>query len=359
MVIGKGKGVGVLKRGTLLKLAAAALIFSAMFSLSVPAGAEGLSLKFNMSYIYFGDSSRYASHVKNTKNSLDEISPNYFNLNNDGSLNITTAADIAFARDMHGSGVRVVPFLSNHWDRELGRQALRNKEALVGQIVDAVKVYELDGVNVDIENLTEEDRDSYTAFVKLLKEKLPPGKVLSVAVAPNPWGLTKGWQGSYDYKALGKHSDYLMIMAYDEHYQGGPAGPVSSASFVENSIKYALKYVPKDKVVLGIPFYGRYWQSGKSYGGYGVSLTDVEKLIAKYRGKILYDWASQSPRATITIKSGDIKPYLFGKKLEAGTYTIWYENEQSIKYKLGLVQKYGIKGTGSWSLGQEKGIIRR
>lgn len=60
-----------------------------------------------------------------------------------------------------------------------------------------------------------------------------------------------------------------------------------------------------------------------------------------------------SPYATFTINENDEKILVNGKILSAGSYTIWYENEDSIKDKLQLVHKYNLKGTGSWSLGQE------
>jgi spore germination protein YaaH/AraC-like DNA-binding protein len=308
--------------------------------------------KFNMSYIYFGNANAYISHVNDTRNSLNEISPNYFNLDMNGNL-VLTAIDINFINEMHSRDIKVVPFLSNHWDREKGRAALKNRAKLVTQIADAIEAYNLDGINVDIENMTQEDRNDYTDFVRMLNAQLPPGKIIAVAVAPNPYGVNKGWQGSYDYASLAKYSDYLMIMAYDEHYQGGSPGPVASLPFVEKSIKYALERVPKDKIVLGIPFYGRYWKNEKSYGGYGVSNYQIDELVYKYNGKVELDVASYSPKAVITIKNSDVKPYILGRQLDAGTYTFWYENEESIRAKLELVKKYDIKGTGSWSLGQE------
>lgn len=306
--------------------------------------------KFNMSYLY--GSYDYISLVERTNGALNEVSPSYFDLKSDGTLSLNTV-DTNFVDTMHKKGITVVPFLSNHWDREKGRNALKNKEILVNQIVNAVKKYNLDGVNVDLENLTEVDKNEYTNFVKLLKERLPSGKTVAVAVAANPYGLTSGWQGSYDYSNLAKYSDYLMIMAYDEHYEGGKSGAVAGIEFVENSVRYALRYVNSEKLVLGIPFYGRYWKNGSSYGGYGVTINKIEKLISKYASKVVYDTNAQAVKATITIKKGEICPVINGKALTAGTYTFWYENEQSLTKKLELISKYNLKGSGSWSLGQE------
>jgi Predicted glycosyl hydrolase len=309
--------------------------------------------KFNMSYLYFGNSSAYTDLVSDTEGSLKDVAPSYFDLNDDGSLKLSVSLKADFINDMHVKGIKVTPFLSNHWDRQSGINALAIRDSLASQIVDAIVKYNLDGVNVDLENLTGNERDSYTDFVRLLKEKLPAGKSLSVAVAPKPYSLEENWQKSYDYAGLAQYADYLMLMTYDQHYQGGPEGPVASAQFVEDSIKNALKEVPSDKIVLGLAFYGRYWKQGATYGGYGVSADVADVLIKKYRGVVTYNSVYQSPRAVITITSSDVKPYVAGKQLSAGKYDIWYENEKSIKYKLTLVKKYNLKGSGSWSLGQE------
>ena len=81
-----------------------------------------------------------------------------------------------FIDEMHSKNILVTPFLSNHWSRDLGRSALKNREKLANEIIKAIDKYDLDGVNVDIENVTEVDRDNYTDFVKILSEKMPEGK---------------------------------------------------------------------------------------------------------------------------------------------------------------------------------------
>jgi len=309
--------------------------------------------KFNMSYIHYGDKSKYLQYVANTKGSLNEVSPNYYNLSNTGNLIVSPLIDKSFIDEMHKQGIKVVPFLSNNWDRTAGRLALNKRLKLSGEIADSIEKYNLDGINIDIENLTENDREKYVDFIRLLRNKLPAEKTIAVAVAANPKGLTSGWHGSYDYKELAKYSDYLMVMTYDEHYSGGPSGPVASIGFVEKSIKYALENVPAEKIVLGIPFYGRIWRNGTGLKGQGISLRVVENFIAGYGANVSFNSLYSSPKAIMTIKSSDKKPIFDGNEIKAGTYTIWYENEDSIKRKLTLVKKYNLKGSGSWSLGQE------
>ncbi|MDD2217199.1 MAG: glycosyl hydrolase family 18 protein [Eubacteriales bacterium] len=317
-------------------------------------GQQKSETKFNMSYVYFGNSSSYNDYVDNTKNSLDEISPNYFIIDQSGNLSLTSALNKKFIEDMHKRGVRVVPFISNHWDRTLGQTALSNRKKLASDLAEVINTYDLDGINVDIENVTEKEREQYTDFVRLLREALPEDKTIAVAVAANPFAFTTGWKGSYDYTELAKYSDYLMFMSYDEHYQNSKPGAIASLSFSEKTLENALNKVPKDKIVLGIPFYGRIWKNNSGdFQGKGVSIKQIEELIKTYKGEVTFDDKSKSPYAVITIREKDPKPKIYSDILTAGTYTIWFESEESIKHKLELVQKFDIRGTGSWSLGDE------
>ena len=307
-----------------------------------------------MSYIFFSDTANYTKMVDSAQNSLNEVSPNYFALKNDGSLALTSSISPAFVTDMHARGIAVVPFLTNDWSRVIGKLALNNRQTLAKSLADAIGLYNLDGVNIDIENVTGTERSDYVDFVKILRELLGPDKTIVVSVAGNPWGWDIGWQGSYDYAGLCAYCDYLMVMCYDEHYYGGPAGPISSYSYLDKSMKYAVSVIPKEKVVLGLPFYGRIWANNGGFpNGYSLTNSRIAQIIKNYGGAVEYDAASRSTKAVITVGPGDTRLFVGGQALDTGTYTIWYENDQSIKNKLEFVNKYDIKGTGSWALGQE------
>jgi spore germination protein YaaH len=335
--------------------AAGMLLAGTLLMPQTMATAASTSSKFNMTYIYYGIGGDYINQVDAAKGALQMVAPSYFELNADGSLLLSKDVSADFVKAMHDRGLKVVPYLSNDWDRDLGRNALQQRDQLSSALADAVERYNLDGVDVDIENITEADRDAYTDFIRLLRAKLPAGKEVSAAVAPNPNGDSTGWAAAYDYKALANYVDYLMVMAYDESYPGDPTpGPVASLPFVERSIQSALKLVSPDKLVLGIPFYGRLWnQEDASFNGAGLSDTTVETLVARYNGTETYDVKSESVQATFDIHSGDPVSKVLGRELTPGHYTIWYENDNSLKAKLSLVGKYGLKGTGSWSLSQE------
>ena len=339
----KIRSVKVMLSGVLV----ATLAFSAFTT------ALAASDKYTMGYLYTGTDRQQVEYVNQTGDSLDVVSPSYFDLAQDGSLTLNTPSSY-FVEQMHQSGRKVVPFLSNHWNRTAGINALKDVETLSTQIAGYVEQYNLDGVNVDIENVTHNQRSQYTQLVRLLREKIPSHKEVSVAVAANPNGWTEGWHGSYDYAALAQYADHLMIMTYDEHYEGGDAGPVAGIDFVEQSIQYALRYTTPDKIVIGVPFYGRVWSlEGTRIQGQGVSIKTIQKILDQCPSTVTYDTASQSVKAEFTIRQGDSFTVGANLSLTPGNYVVWYENHDSYQEKLALIEKYGLKGAGAWALGQE------
>ena len=296
--------------------------------------------------------------IDRTNGSINQVSPTCFDLDNKGNLAVTGNLTHEFVEEMHNRGIKVTPFLSNHWSRQKGVAAVNNAENLSNQIIQKIEEYNLDGVNVDIENLTPDHKDLLTNLVVLLNQKMPEEKILSVSVAANPTGKTTGWQGSYDYEALGMNSDYLLLMTYDEHSQGGPEGPVSSHEFVENSIIYATNYVEKDKLVLGIPFFGRYWKlnenTGEYSGGKAVVIGAMPGIIERHKGIAEYDETIGEAKLTIVVNNAEMSSRVNGEDLEDGEYVFWYPNHEAIQDKLALVNQYDLLGSGVWALGQEK-----
>ncbi len=336
------------------------IVLSVTFTSSEMKNAQTEKL-FNMTYVYFGGPNTYVKQVDNTKESLQVVSPNYFDLTPEGKLDLTWMFSQSFVTEMHKRGIRVVPFLANHWNKDAGINGLNNREQLAQEIANAIEKYNLDGINVDIEGVNHLYRNQHTDFIRLLNQKIPSDKDISVAIAANPNGWSTGWHGFYDEPALSKYADYLMIMAYDESWGGAdsPIGPVASLGFQERAIQYVLnKGVPKNKIVLGLPFYGRMWKvdgptlENINIYGMGLAHTRVHQLVQKYNGKIQFDQNKSSAYVNFTIPHGQ-EEFQSGVKLTEGNYIVWFDNEQSIKEKLRLPQKYGIKGTGSWALSQE------
>lgn len=309
--------------------------------------------KVNMTYLYKGTMNDYKTYINATKDSINVILPNLFNINSDGSLQLTGVINKQFVKDMHNKGIKVIPYISNHWNRELGRKALSNYITYANEVVKIINEYDLDGVNIDIENLTVDDKTDLVVFTQYLRSILPEGKELSMAVAANPNDLKTDWVGSYDYTELDKYLDTFIIMAYDQSYYGSPAGPVASLPFVENSIKTMLKYVDSDKIILGVPFYGRYWNSKESVGGNAITNRLVNSVANTFGATRYYDDYNKTPYLRFTVNHITATYSVGGKKFSVGDYIMYYENDRSLKEKLILVQKYNLKGSASWALSQE------
>ena len=319
-------------------------------------GTQPQPTRDSLTYLFGGTSDNYLELLAQTKNSIKTVCPDYFDLTESGNLIVAGSNKLnpGFIDTLHGQNIKVAPFISNHWDRPTGEAALNNREALSTQIAQAVMQHNLDGVDVDIENVNHLFREQNTDLMRLLRQKLP-NKIVSMAVAANPNNWQTGWHGLYDYKALSNYADYLMIMAYDEHYFGSVPGPVSSSNFFNRSIQFGLNEgVPKEKLIAGIPFFGRWWKVGESPGGWGLRARDVVMLLANYQSNVRFDEPTKSAVAEVTILPTDTPPIVLGNRtLTPGTYTIWYDDEEATRYKLNVINGYDLRGAGSWALGQE------
>jgi len=296
----------------------------------------------NMIYLYGSNSTTYQQQLEGTYEQVGTLVPGYFGLTPDG--NLKSFVDQNFVQYAHKKNYRVTPFITNDWNREVGIKAMENWRTLADDLVQAAIRYDLDGINVDIENLTFDQRELQTKFLTRLRDQLHPlGKTVSIAVAPASYDTNIGWVGSYDFEAIGKIADTVYIMAYDQSYPNGPEGPVAGMPWVEKSIQYLIKKIPKDKLVLGVPFYGRYWTD--TVKGNGIYYSNAMKLIRKNNAAIEFDPVNVTNVSRFRDQSS-------GKN-----YVIWFDSADTILERVHLVDKYGLKGWGAWHLGQEDTAI--
>ena len=162
------------------KFIIAGTIAVTLFSSTVFAGE-----RLNLGYIYSASKS-HSEIIEFTNNSVNVVSPTCFDMTPNGRLDINGMIDKEFIDEMHTKGIKVTPFLSNHWGKKRAQAALRNPYPIIQEVVRAVYEYNLDGVNVDLENLDAKDKDALTNFMKLMREAMPADKTVSIAVAANP-----------------------------------------------------------------------------------------------------------------------------------------------------------------------------
>ncbi|MEW6574686.1 MAG: glycosyl hydrolase family 18 protein [Bacillota bacterium] len=234
------------------------------------------------------------------------------------------------------------------FDPEVVHHILTNRELekrLTAEILRLLNANRLSGLNIDFENIPPSDRSLFNGFLQRLADTLrPTGFLLTVAVAAKTYdNPNNSWNGAFDYRAIGRICDYVVLMTYDEHWSGGPPGPVSSIPWITRVLNYAVGVIPKDKVLLGIPAYGYDWTSK---GSRVVRWTQVDRLINQY-GWDKVSWDNNACCPCLQYWEGGIK------------HQVWFENEYSLKIKLDQVKKYGLAGISVWRLGFEDTVFWR
>lgn len=290
-------------------------------------------------YYYNGDTSSYNSMAANTS-TIDDIAVQTYNTDSLGNISgLVPTNQLTYANN---NGITAYAMVQNNFDGNIAKSVLENptnRQALQNNILNALKANGYKGVNVDFEGVFYYDRSYYTAFVQELYNLLKPlGYSVTLSVpAKTSDSPTNSWSGAYDYAALSKYCDQIAIMTYDEHYAGGVAGPVASIGWVENVIKYAVTVIPREKIMLGVAAYGYDWASTgtKAYG-----INGMYNVAANNGATVMWDDVSKTPYFKYTDASGV-------------SHSAWFENGQSVGYKLDLVNSYNLNGIAIWRLGLE------
>jgi spore germination protein len=209
----------------------------------------------------------------------------------------------------------------------LGRD-IATRDALISDIVAACAGF--DGVQIDFEGIRAEDRGAYLAFLGKLKASLTPGKVLSVAVMAR----TRKLEDAFDYPAIAAIADRVMVMAYDEHWRTGPPGPIASSAWCKQVCGYARQAIPGEKLVMGLPLYGRAWQ----VENLAQALTwDQTQRVLKSLGRV-------------PSRAEDGTPFF--EYEQSATLKVYYEDLRSLSEKLSLYHDLGVQAVAFWRVGQ-------
>lgn len=239
-------------------------------------------------------------------------------------------------------------------------------DSLVALLAALVDEYRFDGLNLDFENHLPADSGLLTALVGRIAARLrPSGVILSVDVT------RRGSQGEnrYERDRLAAVVDYVVLMAYDEHWSTGPEnGPVASLDWVEQSVVNTIDEVPPDQLILGVPLYTYDWTMVPLAAGpadTGVGDTVIYVRPTGFRALALDEVWGLADSGLATLRNGvtvTVAQWLDTPvwKEDAGTmylrfidtanrlHELWYENEASLGLKVDLVAKYGLAGTAAW-----------
>ena len=198
---------------------------------------------------------------------LDETNPTWYQIAADGTFTKSYNAESADFRAAM-VGTEILPTIQNYvggkWDRTIvstiiGSPDLRAKHA--DALTQLAIQQAFSGIDIDYESKTADMRANFTAFVQLLATKLhAAGKKLSITVSAKT-SDSDSWSGpaGEDWRAIGASADYVKIMAYDNHWDGSPAGAIAPLDWIDAVATYAEATVPAQKVIVGLPWYGYDW----------------------------------------------------------------------------------------------------
>lgn len=298
-----------------------------------------LNITYDYTYAQVKD-----SVIQNIKpiEGLDVIIPTWFSIEN-ANGDIKDRGDIRYVENYAKLGIDTWAYLDNSFDPELTHAFLQNEEArkkAVGLLVNLTKSYGMKGINIDFENTKLEDRDAITTFVQEVAEAARAESLLvSVCVTPQ---ISKDVEDElYDRKALAEISDYVVLMAYDQHWGSSQkAGSVAEYKWVEGNVNLSLKDIPPEKFILSVPFYSRLWQEQNSQmTSQAVGMKTTADYVSSHNIKPVWD--------------EDAKQYAIQQDVNGNSEKIWIENGESVAWKVSLMRKYNLAGISSWRLGFE------
>lgn len=234
--------------------------------------------------------------------------------------------------------------------------------ALVTEVAPIMKKYGFSDLNLDIESFLEASdsaRANYTLFAKTVAEDVRAANLGTITIEIPPIALVRKFL--IDPIAIGKIADFVVMMTYDYHYSGSfLAGPVAPAGGVPNArefdvetaIQEAVKVIPKEKLILGIPLYGYQWETISDRPGAATIPGGASTASTRRIAELLSECATCSAQYDPVAK----EPYLIFPEGDYFKQT-FYENEQSLQEKITLAKKYQLEGVALWALGYENESI--
>ena len=291
-------------------------------------------------YTYAEHSEDKINQIKDIKG-LDVIIPTWFSIRN-GNGDMIDRGNQNYIKKYKDLGIDVWAYLDNSFDPNITHEALSNentRKKVINKTLELCKKYGMKGINIDFEHTKIDDRDYITDFVREFRQAAGDDFIITVDVTPQiSADVTKE---PYDRKALAEIADYMVVMAYDQHWgSSDKAGSVAQYKWVEGSVNVLFRNIPNKKMILGVPLYTRIWkEAGDKVTSKTISMDEVARIIAAKGLKPVWDKESQQNYIEYQENNAD--------------YKIWIEDANSLEKKVSLVNKYNLAGVGSWRLGFE------
>ena len=307
--------------------------------------------KVNLTWDYFSEYASAPDRSGTTIEGVNVVSPSFFYLDTDGNLeeNVGNAGQ-AYLDWAHSNGYKVWPMVSNAVAANESlditsniMNSYENRKKLIESIVEKCVKYDLDGINIDFENMYAEDIDMYSRFIIELTPRLKEiGMVTSVDVTAPDGGDT--WSLCFDRNVIGDVADYIIFMAYDQNgNSSSEPGTTAGYNWVKlNLVKFLqTEDIDSEKLILGIPFYTRVWTTnsdGEITGRSTVYMKNINNVIPAGVEK---NWNDDLKQNYVEYMDG------------ANKKQIWIEDIDSLKAKVSLVKENNLAGVASWQKDME------
>lgn len=274
---------------------------------------------------------------------VNVVSPTWFKTI-DNAGNISSIADYTYIERAHAAGVQVWG-LCDDFDpgMKIGKvlRATSRRQRLAKNLMAEAIKYNLDGINIDFENVRKENGEDFIQFIRELSIMCRNnGIVLSIDNYP-----PASYSEYYNRTEQARVADYIITMAYDEYYAGSEeAGPVSSLGYVKDSVVNTIKQVPAEQTIIALPFYSRIWTETTKDGNIELS---SEACSMKYASEL----AGNSGTETVWDEEAglDYIEYRSGSSIRK----MWIENPKSLDLKMKAVVNGNAAGMAFWKLGME------
>lgn len=283
------------------------------------------------------------NHIK----SIDDLAFFWYSFNETGKIQ-SADIDLRIKEMAQKSGIKVFALVHNlkgrQFDPQVAHKVLTNpsvRKNFISNLLNLAVKNNWDGIAIDMEKILPADRNDYAAFLSELQTTLKAkDKILNVSIPAKYHDDPKDpWSGAFDYAAIGKAADQVVLMTYEEHGVGTTQGPIASQGWVDRVINYAIGKIPKEKIIMGLPVYASNWASNKPILPTYISYAQAKDLARKHKVSILYDQTQQVPHYSFT---------------DAGVrHEIYLEDVRSLTAKLDIAKKNQLRGIGIWRLGIE------
>lgn len=337
------------------------LVAAVLVAAASLAGGPGLQAQDVERLFYYVDRESSWESLRRHAGQISVVAPAWYSVDAQGV--VWGEADPLVLELAREHGVAVMPLIVNPgFDQEMLHDLLMDEEArlrAVQSMLELCRRHGFLGIQFDFENVAMADRDAFTRFFRETADALhAEGFQLSAAVVHRPdelagptryhaW-LFENWRAGYDLEAMGRIGDFLSIMSYSQHTRRTPPGPQAGLAWQRDVVEYFLRFVPPEKLSLGIPTGSQHWSTHYDEG-------IRPEMARSYSEGVSHAWALhlvEAHDAELRWSEEDAVPYAFYPV--GGTFEwIFMEDARSFEAKLGLVDDFGLRGFSVWVLGPE------